>query len=1261
MTEFTHLHIHTEYSLLDGACRIKPLIKRVKELGMTSIAMTDHGVMYGAVDFYKACKEEGINGIIGCEVYVAPRTRFDKVHGIDNERYHLILLCENQTGYQNLIKMVSAAWVDGFYTKPRVDKELLEKYHEGLICLSACLAGEIPQAILHNDYEKARETALWYKNLFGEGNYFIELQDHNLPEQKQSNPFLIKLARELDIPMVVTNDAHYIYKEDAETQKILLCIATKHTLEEDTGMGFATDEFYVKSGDEMAALFPDLPETVTNTNEIAKRCHVEFKFGDTKLPIFTIPGNPDHFEYFKNMCYEGMVKRYGENYPPEYMDRLNYELGVIHQMGFIDYFLIVWDYINYAKSVGIPVGPGRGSGAGSIAAYTCGITDIDPMRYSLLFERFLNPERVSMPDFDIDFCYEHRQDVIDYVVRRYGADHVAQIATFGTLAAKGAVRDVGKVLGMSVSEVAAVTKEIPQELGMTIQKALESNADLKKMYDGNALIKKVIDTSIKIEGMPRNTGMHACGVVICDKPVDDYVPLFRSGDAIVTQYYKGWVEKLGLLKMDFLGLRTLTVITDAVNMIRKKVPDFDIAKIDVDDQKVYKMLGEGGTFGVFQCESGGIRALMINMQPKNLEDIIAVIALYRPGPMDFIPAYLKNRKDPEHIKYHCPELKPILDVTYGTIVYQEQVMQIFRELAGYSMGAADMVRRAVAKKQPEVLAEQKEYFLYGSDGTKAAKCDGCLKRGISKEAAEAIFDDMASFASYAFNKSHSAAYSLLTYQTAWLRCYYPQEFMAAMLTSVLDNTDKVVGYITECQTNLGFDVLPPSVNESMEKFTVVGDNVRFGLLAIKNLGSGVIKTIIDEREANGPYESFYSFCKRCYCRDLNRRALEQLIKSGAVDCFGLNRHQMTLMIDDILADLDSDAKNKIEGQIGLFDIGGALANAVEITPPDVPEFPDKERLADEKMATGLYMSGHPMAEHRRLSQSLGSAKVSDILESSLADPSSPYHDGDKIRLLCIMTTVRKKITKNNTTMAFLSVEDTYGGIEVMVFPKRYDKYGPYLIEDEIVLITAKVSLSDDEVPKLLLEECVPMSEIPDDAKLLETYKLPERDYVTRKSAYSAYEDGGFSYSPPPADDIPAPEEDYGPPPEYESEVGSGKSEVGGYQPNGGFRQGTVTRSPAAVAPPVTRASAYTATATQVSAPAKKGKCGLFLRVSGASSDDCVKAKKMCSIFEGGLPLILYYTDEARYDFQSGIRTDNNPDLVKGLKKLLGEKNVVVKM
>ncbi|MBR3768424.1 MAG: DNA polymerase III subunit alpha [Clostridia bacterium] len=1203
MTDFTHLHIHTEYSLLDGACRIKPLIKRVKELGMTSIAMTDHGVMYGAVDFYKACKAEGINGIIGCEVYVAQRTRFDKVHGLDNERYHLVLLAENQTGYQNLIKMVSAAWTEGFYTKPRVDKELLEKYHEGLICLSACLAGEIPQAILRGDYEKAKETALWYQNVFGKDNYFLEIQDHGIKDQKTSNPVIIKLARELDIPLVATNDAHYITKEDAEIQKILVCIATKHTIEEDTGMGFETEEFYVKSGDEMLALFPDVPDAIANTNKIAERCHVEFEFGNTKLPIFEVPNNQDHFEYFRDLCYKGMIRCYGENYNPEYMERLNYELGVINQMGFIDYFLIVWDYINYAKSVGIPVGPGRGSGAGSIAAYTCGITDIDPMRYSLLFERFLNPERVSMPDFDIDFCYERRQEVIDYVVRRYGADHVSQIATFGTLAARGAVRDVGKVLGMSVAECSAIQKEIPQELGMTIEKALQSNQELKKMYDGNALVKKVIDTSIKIEGMPRNTGMHAAGVVICDKPVDEYVPLFKSGDSVVTQYYKGWVESLGLLKMDFLGLRTLTVIDDAVKMIRKKNPDIDIMKIDVDDQNVYKMLGEGGTFGVFQCESGGIRSLMINMQPENLEDIIAVIALYRPGPMDFIPAYLKNRQEPDKIQYHTPELKPILDVTYGTIVYQEQVMQIFRELAGYSLGAADMVRRAVAKKQADVLEQQRKYFLYGSDGTDGgSKCDGCLKRGISEQAANAIFDDMASFASYAFNKSHSAAYALVTYQTAWLRCYYPQEFMAAMLTSVLDNTDKVVGYITECQTNLGFKVLPPSVNESEEKFTVVGDNVRFGLLAIKNLGSGVIKQIIAEREENGPFETYYSFCKRCYGKDLNRRALENLIKSGAVDCFGLNRNQMFLMIDDILSALENDKKGKIEGQIGLFDLGSALAKAVEPVPPNVKEFPEKQRLAFEKETTGLYMSGHPMSEHQRLASSLGSAKTADIVSSSVTDIDSPYKDGDKIRLLGILATVRKKITKNDTTMAFLSMEDIYGSVEVLVFPKKFDKYGQFFIEDEIVLMTAKVSLKDDEIPKLLCEEVVPLREIPDDEAYLQNYKLPDADYTLKQSAYTAYEKTAEQ------------------------------------------KKNTV--------PEEQKASSQTQ---------KKASKGLFLRVSSKIGEDCSRAKKMCSIFEGNIPVILYYQDTKQYDFATGIRTDNNNELIMGLKKMLGDNNVVLRM
>ena len=1227
MTEFTHLHVHTEYSLLDGACRIKPVVARAKELGMHSLAMTDHGAMYGAVDFYLECQKQGIHPIIGCEVYVAKRTRFDKVHGLDNERYHLILLCENQTGYQNLIKLVSAAWVEGFYTKPRIDHELLEKYHEGLICCSACLAGEIPQALLNNDFEKAREIALWYIGVFGKDNYFLEIQDHGLEEQKRTNPLIIRLARELGIGLVATNDAHYICKEDAEIQKILVCIATKHTIEEDTGMGFQTDEFYLKSGDEMEALFPDVPDALENTNKIARRCNIAFEFGNTKLPIFEIEGNPDHFEYFKDLCYKGMVRRYGENYPQEYMDRLNYELGVIHQMGFIDYFLIVWDYINYAKSVGIPVGPGRGSGAGSIAAYTCGITDIDPMRYSLLFERFLNPERVSMPDFDIDFCYERRQDVIDYVVRRYGADHVAQIATFGTLAAKGAVRDVGKVLGMSVSEVAAVTKEIPQELDMTIKKALESNADLKKMYDGNALIKKVIDTSIKIEGMPRNTGMHACGVVICDKPVDDYVPLFRSGDAIVTEYYKGWVEKLGLLKMDFLGLRTLTVITDAVNMIRKKVPDFEIMNIDVDDKKVYEMLGEGGTFGVFQCESAGIRSLMINMKPHNLEDIIAVIALYRPGPMDAIPQYLKTRQDPEHIQYATPLLKPILDVTYGVIVYQEQVMQIFRELAGYSMGAADMVRRAVAKKQPEVLAQQKKYFINGSDGTDGgSKCDGCLKRGVSEEAANKIFDDMASFASYAFNKSHAAAYALLTYQTAWLRCYYPQEFMAAMLTSVLDNTDKVVGYITECQTNLGFKVLPPSVNESMETFTVVGDNIRFGLLAIKNLGANVIQGILEERSENGTFDSYYSFCKRCYGKDFNKRALENLIKSGALDCFGLKRSQMLDMIDAVFSQLDSEKKHKMEGQIGFFDIGSAFASAAEITPPDMPEMPKKELLANEKLTTGIYMSGHPVAEHMQLSSALNCARTVDVSESSISEIDSPYHDGDKVRVLCILSTVKKKITKNNTTMCFLTVEDVYGSIESLVFPKTYDKIGEYLIEDEIVLLSARVSLRDDEKPKLLCEDVVPLDEIPDDAALLKDYKLPERSYHTHTSVSRAM----------PGEDAP---------PEEAPSVN------------------TETHAEPYAAPRTEGEPVRSAPAARPQQPREQGtqtpRC-IFLRVSSNAGADCERSRKMCSIFPGPVRVYLYYSDTKEYDKNCGLSVQCEPALLEGLKRLLGESNVVVR-
>ncbi len=1002
MVDFTHLHIHTEYSILDGACRIKPLIKYVKELGQKAIAITDHGVMHGCIDFYLACQNEGIKPIIGCEVYVAPRTRFDKVHGIDNERYHLVLLAKNMNGYKNLIKLVSKAWTEGFYTKPRVDHDLLKEYHEDLICLSACLAGEIPRALMKNDYEKAKETAKWYKEVFGEGNYYLEIQDHGIPEQKKTNPDIIKIARELDIPLVATNDAHYIAKEDAEIQKILLCIQTKHTINEETGMGFSTDEFYVKSGDEMLALFPEYPDAIENTNKIADMCNVKFEFGNTILPNYEVPGNQDHFEYFKGLCYDGFVKRYGENGPREYKDRLDYELGIIKTMGFIDYFLIVWDYINYARSVGIPVGPGRGSGAGSIAAYCVGITAIDPMRYNLLFERFLNPERVSMPDFDIDFCYVRRPEVIEYVKRRYGEDHVAQIATFGTMAAKGAVRDVGRVLGIPLNIVQSVTKEIPGDLGMTIEKALTSSQDFRKLYESDAQIKNLVDISMKIEGMVRNTGMHAAGVVICRDPVDEYVPLFKSGDSVVTQYYKGWVEKLGLLKMDFLGLRTLTVVTDAEKLIREKVPDFDVYSIDVDDKETYEMLANGGTNCVFQCESAGIRALMINMHPRNLEDIIAVIALYRPGPMDFIPAYLENRMHPDKIKYHTPELKPILDVTCGCIVYQEQVMQIFRDLAGYSLGASDMVRRAVAKKQADVLEKQRKYFLFGSDGSDGSSpCDGCVKRGISEEAANAIFDDMASFASYAFNKSHSAAYAYVTYQTAWLRCHYPCEFMAAMLTSVLSNTDKVVPYIAECG-NLGISVLPPSVNFSRESFTVEEDAVRFGLLAVKNVAQSYVELIISERDKNGKYESFYSFCKRTYGKEFNRRSVEHLIKAGALDGMGTNRNQMLAMVDTVIESLENDKKSSVDGQMGFFDMSAELAKATEPEIPDLPEFSEKEILQLEKESTGIYMSGHPMTAYKNYASKIHSAKVIDLLESDINDPKSMYKSGQRVRILTIL-------------------------------------------------------------------------------------------------------------------------------------------------------------------------------------------------------------------------------------------------------------------
>lgn len=1208
MVDFTHLHIHTEYSILDGACRIKPLIKHVKELGQTAIAITDHGVMHGCIDFYKACKAEGIKPIIGCEVYVAPRTRFDKVHGLDNQRYHLVLLAKNENGYKNLIKLVSAAWTEGFYTKPRIDHDILEEYHEDLICLSACLAGEIPQALLKNDYEGAKSTALWYKNLFGEGNYYMEIQDHGIEEQHRTNPDIIRIARELDIPLVATNDAHYVKKEDAEIQKILLCIQTKKTIAEDTGMGFSTDEFYVKSGEEMLELFPEYPDAIANTNKIAEMCNVDFKFGNSILPNYDVPEGMTHFEYFQKLCYDGFEQRYGKDGPQEYKDRLDYELGIIDSMGFTDYFLIVWDYINYARSVGIPVGPGRGSGAGSIAAYCVGITAIDPMRYDLLFERFLNPERVSMPDFDIDFCYVRRPEVIEYVKRKYGDDHVAQIATFGTMAAKGAVRDVGRVLGIPLNIVQAVTKEIPADLGMTIAKAIEMSTDFRKLYDGDPQIKNLVDISMKIEGMVRNTGMHAAGVVICRDPVDTYVPLFKSGESAVTQYYKGWVEALGLLKMDFLGLRTLTVVTDAEKLVREKVPDFDVYNIDIDDPETYEMLSQGGTSCVFQCESAGIRALMINMHPNCLEDIIAVIALYRPGPMDFIPGYLENRAHPDQIKYHTPHLAPILDVTYGTIVYQEQVMRIFQDLAGYSLGAADMVRRAVAKKQADVLEQQRKYFLYGSDGSDGSSpCDGCVKRGITPEAANAIFDDMASFASYAFNKSHSAAYAYVTYQTAWLRCHYPCEFMAAMLTSVLTNADKLVANIAECG-NLGIDVLPPHVNASSEEFTVEENAVRFGLLAVKNVAQSYVELIIRERKENGNYDSFYSFCKRTYGQEFNRRSVEHLIKAGALDNLGANRKQMLQMMDVVVESLESDKKASVSGQMGFFDMSQELAKASEPEIPDIPEFSEKEILQLEKESTGIYMSGHPMSAYKDYAKKIHAAKTIDLLEADVNDKSSFYKSGQRVRILTILSAVKKKVTKNNTTMAFLQAEDVTGSIECVVFPKKMEQVADLLVEDNIVIIEGRLELSDDSASKISL------------------------DSIELAPAVERLSGGGKSVSAPP-------------PPEY-----------------------TPIKRDIPLASVSETESVPVQTPVQTPAPAvqtapvqqKKSNRGLFLRLPSENCPELSQIMPMITEFSGPTPVHFYYTDTKKYNMSTGIKTSVTATLYGKLQKILGNSNVVLK-
>ncbi len=1057
MTDFVHLHVHTEYSLLDGACKINELVAQAKELGQEAVAITDHGVMYGAIDFYKAAKKAGIKPIIGCEVYVAPRGRGDKDPAKDKRPYHLVLLCKNNTGYQNLAWLVSRGFTEGFYFKPRIDRELIPGHTEGLICLSACLAGEVPRALTVGEYEKAREAATWYRDQFGAENYFIEVQNHGIEDQVRILPQLVKLSEELGVGLVATNDSHYLKKEDHQLQHLLICIQTGHTVDEEMALEFPTEEFYLKSGDEMAAVFPKLPSAIQNTVEIAKRCQVEFEFGKTKLPRFEAPNGEDNVDYFFRLCREGFIRRYGENAPQEVRERLEYELSVIHKMGYVNYYLIVYDFINYARSVGIPVGPGRGSGAGSIAAYCIGITGIDPIRFGLLFERFLNPERVSMPDFDIDFCGVRRQEVIDYVVQKYGADHVAQIVTFGTMAARGAIRDVGRALGIPYPQVDQAAKMVPMELHITLKKAIEGSKELRDLMEVEPKIRQLVEPAQQVEGMPRHAGTHAAGVVITHDTVESYVPLAKNDEAVVTQYTMTTLEELGLLKMDFLGLRNLTVIDDTEKMLRREDPGFSIEEIPLDDPKVFQMLSAGETSGVFQLESGGMRRVITQLQPSSFEDIIAVISLYRPGPMESIPKYIDCRHHPEHVTYLTEKLRPILEVTYGCIVYQEQVMQICRELGGYSYGQADLVRRAMSKKKADVMAKERTHFL-----------EGCRKNGVEEAAANQIFGEMETFAAYAFNKSHAAAYALVAYQTAYLKCHHPKEYMAALLTSILDNTNKVIEYIEECG-RLGIQVLPPRINESGEGFTATPEGIRFGLLAVKNLGAGVIREMIAEREKDGPFTSFLDFYRRTYSGEMNKRSLESLIKSGALDGLGANRRQMLegyLKVGEVLAARD---RWRSTGQISLF---GDEPDEEELSLPLVDEDEPSVLLAGEKEVTGLYISGHPMSHYEALYPKYSAVKL-----IRLTDPEvNQSYDNASVFVMGMITAKRLKLTKGGENMAFLTLEDMTGAMEVLVFPRVYAVHAARLIAGSPVFLRGRVSLREEEDAKLILEDAMTLPE-----------------------------------------------------------------------------------------------------------------------------------------------------------------------------------------
>ena len=1067
---FAHLHVHTEYSLLDGSNKIKEYVARVKELGMTAAAITDHGVMYGVIDFYRAARAAGINPVLGCEVYVAPGSRFDKTAvGRDEDRYyHLVLLAENNTGYANLMKIVSRAFTEGYYYKPRVDYELLETYHEGIIALSACLAGEVQRNLARGMYEEGKKAALHYEQIFGKGNFFLELQDHGIPEQRTVNQQLMRLSQEIGIDLVATNDVHYTYAEDEKPHDILLCLQTGKKLADEDRMRYEGGQYYVKSKEEMAELFPYAPEALENTQKIADRCHVEIEFGVTKLPKFDVPEGFTSWEYLNKLCFDGLKRRYGEDPDPALVERLNYELGVIKSMGYVDYFLIVWDFIHFAKSNGIMVGPGRGSAAGSIVAYTLAITNIDPIRYQLLFERFLNPERVSMPDIDVDFCFERRQEVIDYVVRKYGKDRVVQIVTFGTLQARGVLRDVGRVMDLPYAFVDSIAKMIPKELNITLDKSLKMNHELKKLYDEDPQVKELIDMSKRLEGLPRHTSMHAAGVVISQKDVDEYVPLALGADNnVVTQFTMTTLEELGLLKMDFLGLRTLTVIQDAIRLVEKSTGvKLVTEKLNYNDKAVLDYIGTGKTDGIFQIESAGMKSFMKELRPQSLEDIIAGISLYRPGPMDFIPKYIKGKNERDSITYECKELEPILEPTYGCIVYQEQVMQIVQELAGYTMGQADNIRRAMSKKKQYVIDAERQNFVYGNEeqGIK-----GCIANGISEQAANKIYDSMVDFAKYAFNKSHAAAYAVVSYQTAYFKYYYPVEFMAALMTSVIDNTRKVSEYIFTCR-QMGIKVLPPDVNEGEGVFTAVGDNIRYGLYAIKSIGRPVVDLILQERTENGTYKTLQSFLERVSCREVNKRAVENLIKAGALDGLDGNRQQMITVFSTIMDNLASEKKKSMSGQMTLFDlVPEEEKQDYEIRLPQLEEYSKEIKLGFEKEVLGIYLTGHPLEEYEeRWRKNISAVTTDFVLDEETNEVK--VKDNQKVTVGGMITEKTVKYTKNNKVMAFLTLEDLVGTVEVIVFPNSYEKYSSLLNEDEKVFITGRANVEEDKNGKIICEQ-----------------------------------------------------------------------------------------------------------------------------------------------------------------------------------------------